>query len=335
MQLSILSALIGLTITVVHGQMAPVGYAAYNYKNPGENPNETRQDQMVDSNYRQRAYVNRNLPDDNNHAVAEKSVKKHCATRKLSAAEMPPSYNDKSSGFFVDMGLILTDYYDVTSSISKLQMRAIARTFTAMISSYAKAQHHQTNEELYNSVIGLLNVLIEHNVNDTYVNPSDWGKYNIDHRVFSPIQVNDLLRKRGRLLSLAQQRDNGSDEVIRKETAVRKMQLKIFKAKGPDSMNTIIADNVNYRQYRLRFAEYMWNICAQTQDRDTIRQVRNHFAFWLSQGYEDDQSKSELDATYEDSSSSSFFYPKGIKFSVVSVVTTLLGAIAIGLFMSA
>lgn len=337
MQLSILSALIGLTVTIVSGQNHPIEYSAYNYKTPDGNSKETRQDQVIDSKFRQNDFVNRNMPDRNNHhhSVAEKSAKKHCVSSKLSAAEMPPSYNDKSSGFFVDMGLILTDYYGLTTSVSKLQMKAISRTFTAMVSSYAKAQLHQSNDELYNSVIGLLNVLIEHNVNDTYVNPSDWSKYNINHRVFSPMQVNDLLRKRGRLLSLAQQRDNGSDEVIRKEISVRKMQLKIFKAKGPDSMNTILSETVNNRQYRSRFAEYMWNICAQTQDRDTIRQVRNHFAFWLSQGYEDEQSKSELDATYEDSSSSSFFYPEGMKLSVVSVVTTLLGAIAIGLFMSA
>ena len=113
------------------------------------------------------------------------------------------------------------------------------------------------------------------------------------------------------------------------------MQLKIFEAKGPDSINTIIAGSVNYRQYRNRFADYMWNICAQTQDRETIRQVRNHFAYWLSQGHEDEQSKTELDSTYEDSSSSSYFYPEGIKLSFTSALFSLLGAMAIGLFMTA
>lgn len=334
MQLSVLSAVMALAFAIVSGQNQPIDYSAYNYKNPASNPYGTRQQQVIDSKYRQSEFVNNNLSGDE-HPRISRAAKRHCVSSKLSAAEMPPSYNDKSSGFFVDMGLILTDYYGLSSTISKLQMNAIARTFTAPISSFAKAQLHQSNDVLYNSVIGLLNVLIEHTVNDTYVNPSDWGKYNIDHRVFSPMQVNDLLRKRGRLLSLAQQRDNGSDEVIRKEVAVRKMQLKIFKAKGPDSMNTIISESVNYRQYRDRFSDYMWNICSQTQDRDTIRQVRNHFAFWISQGYEDEQSKSELDATYEDSSSSAFFYPEGMKLTVVSGLTTLLGAIAIGLFMAA
>ena len=333
MQFSILGTIIGLAIAVVsvNGQSEEsVQYGAYNYNNPSQDTHATKQQQINSSKKRQSAYVHQNL----HHHASGNVSKKYCPSSTMAASEMPTSYNDKSSGFFVDMGLILTDYYGLTSSISKLQMRSIARSFTAPISSFAKAQQHQSNDVLYNSVIGLLNVLIEHTVNDTYVNSSEWGNYQIDHRVFSPMQVNDLLRKRGRLLSLAQKRDNGSDEVIRKEIAVRKMQLKIFEAKGADSINTIMASSVNYHQYRKRFAQYMWNICSQTQDRDTIRQVRNHFAFWLSQGYEDEESKDELDATYQDSDSSSFFYPEGMTFTFASGIYTLIGAILIGLFMA-
>ena len=258
-----------------------------------------------------------------------------CSASKLIVGkEMPESYNDKSSGFFVDMGLILTDYYGLTTQLSKLQMHSIARTFTAPISSYAKAQKHQSPETLYKSVIGLLKILINHTVNDTFISPADWDKYQIDHRVFSPMQVNDLLRKRARLLKKAQARDNGSDEVIRKEVAVRKMQLKIFLAKGPSSMNTIIAPKINYRHYRKRFAQYMWNIAAHTKDRNTIRQVRNHFAFWLASGSEDLESEQELNATYEEGKSSSFYYPESLKFSLATGIYTLIGAAIIGMFLS-
>ena len=335
MKFNMISALIALSVSLVSGQAShyqSIEERAYNYPNAHPASGYTEQDAVMASHGRQAQYVGMN---NNQQGKALHKAKVHCVASNMTSAEMPVSYNDKSSGFFVDMGMIFTDYYGLSSSISKLDMHAIARTFTAPVSSYAKAQLHQDTETLYNSIIGLLNVLINHTVNDTYVGPSDWSSYNIDRRVFSPMQVNDLLRKRGRLLSLAQQRDNGSDEVIRKEVAVRKMQLKIFEAKGPDSVNTIIAGSVNYRQYRNRFAEYMWNICAQTQDRETIRQVRNHFAFWLSQGYEDQQSKDELNSTYESTSSSSFFYPEGIKFTLASGLYTLLGAIAIGLFMTA
>ena len=311
MQFKLISMLFALSVSLVSGE--PVDESAYNYRNA----------------HRIKEAHGRSMKSDH------KAAKVHCVASNTTSAEMPVSYNDKSSVFFVDMGMIFTDYYGLTSSVSKLQMHAIARTFTAPVSSYAKAQNHRDTETLYNSITGLLNVLINHTVNDTYVSPSDWDSYKIDRRVFSHMQVNDLLRKRGRLLSLAQERDNGSDEVIRKEVAVRKMQLKIFEAKGPDSINTIIAGSVNYRQYRNRFADYMWNICAQTQDRETIRQVRNHFAYWLSQGHEDEQSKTELDSTYEDSSSSSYFYPEGIKLSFTSALFSLLGAMAIGLFMTA
>lgn len=338
MQLSFIGALVALTITVVSGQSSnnPINYRAYNYEDPLADPNSTRQQQVTQSQVRQDKAVGSN----SSESKHLKRAARHAATKAGRCSttrpptSMPLSYNDKSSGFFVDMGLILTDYYGLTSKISKLQMNSIARTFTAPISSYAKAQTHQSNEVLYNSLTGLLNVLIEHTVNDTFINPSEWGRYNINHRVFSPLQVNDLLRKRSRLLKYAQDRDNGSDEVIKKEVAVRKMQLKIIQAKGQDNINTIIADNVNYRQYRKRFAEYMWNICAHTKDRDTIRQVRNHFAYWLSKGSEDQESKDELDATYEDSDSSSFFYPEGMKLSVATGIYTLLGAAIIGLFMS-
>lgn len=330
MKVNIIAAIIALSVSLVSAQ--GVNYRAYNYENPESDPGSTRQQQVIDSHTRQDQYVNARTN------ANDGKVKAHKAGRCSSGHKpenMPVSYNDKSSGFFVDMGLILTDYYGLTSKISKLQMHSIARAFTAPISSYAKAQTHQSNDVLYNSITGFLNVLIEHTVNDTYVNPSEWGRYNINHRVFSPTQVNDLLRKRSRLLKYAQDRDNGSDEVIKKEIAVRKMQLKIIQAKGPNNINTIIAPGVNYRQYRKRFAQYMWNICAHTKDRDTIRQVRNHFAYWLSSGNEDQDSKAELDATYETGNSSSFFYPEGLKFSVTNAIYTLLGAVLIGLFMSA
>lgn len=334
MQLHMFSALVALSVSFASGQAYysdSIDTQAYNYPK-AHAPNGYTEGEALNASHDQQAkYFGRSAPKKNRRTIGTV----HCVAPNMTSSEMPVSYNDKSSGFFVDMGLIFTDYYALTPSISKLQMHSIARTFTAPVSSYAKAQLHQNTETLYNSITGLLNVLIDHTVNDTYVSPSDWGSYNIDRRVFSHMQVNDLLRKRGRLLSLAQKRDNGSDEVIRKEVAVRKMQLKIFEAKGADSVNTIIAGGVNFRQYRKRFAEYMWNICAQTQDRETIRQVRNHFAFWLSQGYEDQQSKDELDSTYESTSSSSFFYPDGIKFSVASGLYTLLGAAAIGLFMTA
>lgn len=329
MQLQMISALVALSFSLVSGSIES---QAYSYQNAG-GPSGYSREHAVNENHRRQAHYAASGQSLANHRhISQKSF---CIAQNMSSNEMPVSYNDKSSGFFVDMGLVFTDYYGLTPSVSKLQMHSIARTFIAPVSSFAKAQLHQSTETLYNSIIGLLNILIEHTTNDTYVNPSEWSNYSIDHRVFSPMQVNDLLRKRGRLLSLAQQRDNGSDEVIRKEVAVRKMQLQIFKAKGADSVNTIIAGSVNFRQYRKRFATYMWNICAQTQDRETIRQVRNHFAFWLSQGYEDQQSKDELDSTYEDTSSSSFFYPDGIKFSITSGLYTLLGAVAIGLFMTA
>ena len=338
MQLNMISALFALSVTLVNGQVYyndPVDNRAYNYPQARPVNGYTEQEAVMASHKNQAQMVGMSHGAKSKDGKAVRKATGRCVASNMTANEMPVSYNDKSSGFFVDMGMIFTDYYGVTSSVSKLDMHSIARTFTAPVSSYAKAQDHQDTQTLYDSIIGLLNVLIDHTVNDTYVSPSDWSNYNINHRVFSPMQVNDLLRKRGRLLSLAQQRDNGSDEVVRKEVAVRKMQLKIFEAKGPESINTIIAGSVNYRQYRKRFAEYMYNICAQTQDRDTIRQVRNHFAFWLSQGYEDQASKDELDSTYEDSSSSSFFYPEGFKFSLASGLYTLLGAIAIGLFMTA
>lgn len=342
MQISFISAIVALSLSLVSGQSDnnSVNYRAYNYQDPFHDPSNTVQQQVIESHARQDKFVGAHssvVKKDAKHAgkqVAKGAARAGRCSTTRSPASMPQSYNDKSSGFFVDMGLILTDYYGLTTKMSKLQMNSIARTFTAPISSYAKAQSHQSNEVLYNSLTGLLNILIEHTVNDTFISPSDWGRYNINHRVFSPIQVNDLLRKRSRLLKYAQDRDNGSDEVIKKEVAVRKMQLKIIQAKGQDGINTIIADGVNYRQYRTRFAEYMWNICAHTKDRDTIRQVRNHFAYWLSKGSEDQESKEELDATYEDGDSSSFFYPEGMKLSVASGIYTLLGAVIIGLFMS-
>ena len=349
MQISFISALVALTFNVVSGQrdINSVNYRAYNYNDPFADPAVTRQQQIADSGAKQDAFVAAHSgtpppppPGSAKHLRHGKRAIKHAAAKAgrcattLSPTSMPLSYNDKSSGFFVDMGLILTDYYGLTSKISKLQMNSIARTFTSPIKSYAKAQTHQSNEVLYDSLTGLLNILIEHTVNDTFISPSEWGRYNINHHVFSPLQVNDLLRKRSRLLKYAKDRDNGSEEVIKKEIAVRKMQLKIIQAKGKDTVNTIIADDVNYRQYRQRFADYMWNICAHTKDRDTIRQVRNHFAYWLSKGSEDQDSKEELDDTYEDGDSSSFFYPEGIKFSVATGVYTLLGAVIIGLFMS-
>lgn len=351
MQISLISAIVALTLTVVSGQSDSnsVNYRAYNYKDPFDDPSETVQEHVIKSQVRQDKIVDAHSSGPaKNEAKPAKHVARHAArhgaknaavkagrcSSARSATSMPQSYNDKSSGFFVDMGLILTDYYGLTTKMSKLQMNSIARTFTAPISSYAKAQTHQSNEVLYNSLTGLLNILIEHTVNDTFISSSEWGRYNINHRVFSPIQINDLLRKRSRLLKYAQDRDNGSDEVIKKEVAVRKMQLKIIQAKGQDGINTIIAEGVNYRQYRSRFAEYMWNICAHTKDRDTIRQVRNHFAYWLSKGSEDQESKAELDATYGNGSSSSFFYPEGIKLSVATGIYTLLGAVIIGLFMS-
>jgi hypothetical protein len=346
MKISLISAIVALTLTVVSGQSESnsnsVNYRAYNYDEPFADDSDTVQQNVINSHARQDnlvdAHSSGHNKTDNKHVrkrVARGAAVKagRCSTTR-SPTLMPQSYNDKSSGFFVDMGLILTDYYGLTTKMSKLQMNSIARTFTAPISSYAKAQGHQSNEVLYNSLTGLLNILIEHTVNDTFISSSEWGRYNIHHRVFSPVQVNDLLRKRSRLLKYAQDRDNGSDEVIRKEVAVRKMQLKIIQAKGQDGINTIIADGVNYRQYRNRFSEYMWNICAHTKDRDTIRQVRNHFAFWLSKGSEDQESKEELDTTYEEGSSSSFFYPEGLKLSVATGIYTLLGAVIIGLFMS-
>ena len=258
-----------------------------------------------------------------------------CGMSKLSAKDLPASYNDKSTGFFVDMGLILTDYYGITAKMSKLQMNSIARTFTAPVHSYAKAQKGVSATDLHNSVLGLLQILIEHNVNDTFIGHRDWKNYNINRRVFSEVQVNDLLRTRSRLLKTAQDRDNGSQEVIYKETAVRKMQLKIFEAKDPSTMNSIISAGVNWRQYRTRFAQYMWNICAHTQDRETIRQVRNHFAYWLATGQEDQESEQELTATYSETGNpSSFFYPQGIKLSLASALYTLLGAALIGVFLS-
>lgn len=268
--------------------------------------------------------------------INEPGSKARCSIKPLNSTDMPRSYNDKSSGFFVDMGMILTDYYGLTSQISKLQMKSIARSFVDPVHSYAKAQRHQPNDVLYKSVVGLLNILIERTVNDTYISPVEWSKYGINRRVFSPLQVNDLLRSRSRLLKLAQNRDNGSDEVIRKEVTVRKLQLKMIQAKGMDTMNSIIATKkINFRHYRKRFASYMWNICAHTDDRETIRQVRNHFAYWLSQGSEDAESKSELDSIYKDGTSSSFFYPEGMKLSIATGIYTLIGAALIGLFLSA
>lgn len=338
MQISIISVLAAMTASLASSQSPrenAVNYRAYNYEDPVSDKRATRQQQVIDSHGRQDTFVKAHpAPAKANGKLPIASKGNRCSAAHMNAKTMPASYNDKSSGFFVDMGLILTDYYGLTTKISKLQMHSIARTFTAPISSFAMAQKHQTTEVLYNSITGLLKVLIEHTVNDTYVNPADWGKYSIDNKVFSPMQVNDLLRKRGRLLKLAQDRDNGSDEVIRKEIAVRKMQLKNFQIKGQDSVNTIIAEGVNYRQYRKRFSEYMWNICAHTKDRDTIRQVRNHFAFWLSKGTEEEESKTELDATYKNDESSSFFYPKGLTLSVASGIYTLIGAAVIGLFLS-
>lgn len=334
MQISFISALAALTFTVVSGQNSgdsTINYNAYNYEHPLNNRNSTNQQQIMASHQNQSKFVSKNA---GTGIAVTKRVKHGRCSLAHAPSSMPVSYNDKSSGFFVDMGLIMTDYFGVTSKISKLQMHSIARAFTAPISSYAKAQTRQSNDVLYNSLTGLLNVLIEHTVNDTYISPSEWGRYNINHRVFSSMQVNDLLRKRSRLLKYAQDRDNGSDEVIKKEIAVRKMQLKIIEAKGPNGVNTIIADGVNFRQYRKRFSQYMWNICANTEDRDTIRQVRNHFAYWLSKGTEDQESKDELDATYENGTSSSFFYPEGMKLSVATGIYTLLGAVVIGLFMS-
>ncbi len=251
------------------------------------------------------------------------------------AKDLPASYNDKSTGFFVDMGLILTDYYGVTAKMSKLQMNSIARTFTAPVHSFAKAQKGVSTTDLHNSVLGLLQILVDHNVNDTSIRHRDLKNYKINRRVFSEIQINDLLRTRARLLKTAKDRDNGSEEVIYKETAVRKMQLKIFEAKDPSTMNAIIATGVSWRQYRTRFAQYMWNICAHTQDRETIRQVRNHFAYWLATGQEDLESEQELTATYSDTGNpSSFFYPQGVKLSLASALYTLLGAALIGVFLS-
>lgn len=310
-----ISALVALGITFVNGQLEPLQDTADSFRKA--------------LGFKPAAVAKAGKP------VARAGARMNCVASKMNPSDMPVSYNDKSSGFFVDMGLILTDYYGLNSSISKLQLNVMARTFTKPIKSFQKAQSKEDNLKLYNSVTGLLKILIDHTVNDTYISRSDWDKYNIDRDVFSQMQVNDLLRKRGKLLSLAQERDNGSDEVIRKEVAVRKMQLKIFEAKGSSSINSIIAGGIKYEDYRKRFSDYMWNICAQTQDRETIRQVRNHFAFWLSQGYEDEESKAELDSTYKESSSSSFSYPEGLKFSLVSGICTLLGAVAIGLFMTA
>ena len=306
MQKSLISAIVALSFSLVsvNGQSDSnsINYRAYNYQDPFNDSSATVQQQVIESHARQEKFVDAHgaASAKNNVNQAKRRSGKplakgaakagRCSTTR-SPASMPQSYNDKSSGFFVDMGLILTDYYGLTTKMSKLQMNSIARTFTAPISSYAKAQSHQSNEVLYNSLTGLLNVLIEHTVNDTFISPSEWGRYNINHRVFSPIQVNDLLRKRARLLKYAQDRDNGSDEVIKKEVAVRKMQLKIIQAKGQDGINTIIAEGVNYRQYRTRFAEYMWNICAHTKDRDTIRQVRNHIGYWLAKGSGDQDAR--------------------------------------------
>lgn len=263
------------------------------------------------------------------------AVPGRCGINKLRAQDLPASYNDKSTGFFVDMGLILTEYYGVTAKMSKLQMNSIARTFAAPLQSYAKAQKKVSITDLHNSVLGLLQILVEHSVNDTFIGPSDWKNYNINRKVFSEIHVNDLLRTRSRLLKTAQDRDNGSEEVIHKETAVRRMQMKIFKAKDPSTMDSIINTDIDWRQYRTRFSQYMWNICAHTQDRETIRQVRNHFAYWLATGQEDEESEKELTATYSESGDpSSFFYPQGVKLSLASALYTLLGAALIGVFLS-
>lgn len=333
MQISFISALVALTISVIYADSS-INYNAYNHGDQASNPSATRQEQFIESHDRQAEYVNKQTAKVYIGRKGKKPVKAGRCSTSHAPTNMPLSYNDKSSGLFVDMGFILTDYYGVTSKISKLQMHSIARAFTAPISSFAKAQKRQSNQVLYNSVTGLLNVLIERTVNNTYINPSEWGRYNINHRVFSSMQVNDLLRKRSRLLKYAQDRDNGSDEVIKKEIAVRKMQLKIIQAKGLDGINTIIAPGVNYRQYRKRFTQYMWNICANTKDRDTVRQVRNHFAYWLSKGSEDQDSKEELDATYETGTTSSFFYPEEMQLTAVTGIYTLLSAVVIGLFMT-
>lgn len=328
--------------------------AMHNYENG--NSDETVQQRMIEMHERQMGITNGNMaPPDYNAQIKNsftsgfKGVKSkfgmghkqasssagRCGKNKMSSKDMPMSYNDKSTGFFVDMGMILSDYYGVTAKMSKLQMNSVARTFVAPVHSYSKAQEYVSTTDLYNSVIGLLNILIDHNVNDTFVSAKEWSESGINRRVFSEVQVNDLLRTRSRLLRTAQDRDNGSQEVINKDTAVRKLQLQLFKAKNPATMNQIIADGVDWRQYRTRFAQYMWNICAHTQDRDTIRQVRNHFAFWLASGHEDQASEEELTATYSDTGNpSSFFYPEGLKFSWTSALYTLLGAAFIGVFLS-
>ena len=259
-----------------------------------------------------------------------------CRLGRMVASDMPESYNDRSVGFFVDMGLVLTNWYGLSENISDFKLKRHVNAFVEPARSFANAQKKATDQELYDSVVGLLNILITHTVNDTSISYSDYKNYGIKRSVFSPFRIREIVRHRSDILKKAVQNDNDRSIAVRKDVAVRIMQLKAFHIKGPKNMTSIIHDDVDWSDYKTRYRQYVENICMVTKDVETVRQVRNHFAYWLATGSEDVESEAALTATYSSTGDpNSFGLPIGVHLSIASAVVTMAGAILIGLFLSA
>jgi hypothetical protein len=253
----------------------------------------------------------------------------------MNATDMPLSYNDRSVGFFVDMGMVFTDWYGLTDNFTDNKLKSYVNTFTKPAEQYAKAQSTVSDQDLYASVTGLLQILIQHTVNDTSLSYEDYKNYGINSSVFSFFAVKSLVHHRGKALKLAQEYEGGNDVAVKKDVAIRRMQLKFFEAKGPNNMTTIISDSVDWSDYKTRYVQYVQNICMATKDIETDRQVRNHFAYWLASGTENTQSEEALTATYSSTGDPNAFYLQdGVKFGLLSGLITLAGAALIGVFLA-